>query len=191
MQIHSGCRFNSFRTTQVLRYGPVLQQRVTFHREEDLAPVAAVRTRAAEEAALADKMAMTATMERAPATGGISPLLAIRMGTRRVMALGPLRIILHPITRPIILRMPPRTRLQTLRRIILRTPLRIVLPIILRTPLRIVLPIIHLIRHQTSRTVGRIVRLRHMSATGSGSAGGGRSVFDQVIGMDIPMKRTV
>jgi len=179
VQIHSGCRFNSFRTMQVLRYGPVFQQRVTPHREEDLAPVAAVRTRAAEEAALADKMAMTATMERAPATGGISPLLAIRMGTRRVMALGPLRIILHPITRPIILRMPPRTRLQTLRRIILRTPLRIVLPII------------HLIRHQTSRTVGRIVRLRHMSATGSGSAGGGRSVFDQVIGMDIPMKRTV
>jgi hypothetical protein len=180
VQIHSGCRFNSFRTMQVLRYGPVFQQRVTPHREEDLAPVAAVRTRSAEEAALTDKMAMAATMETAPATGGISPLLAIRMGTRRVMALRPLRITLHPIThRPIILRMPLRTRLQTLRRMILRTPLRRVLPII------------HPICHQTSRTVGRIVRLRHMLAIGLGSAGGGRFVFDQEIGMDIPMKRTV
>jgi hypothetical protein len=36
--------FQLFRTMQVLRYGPVFQQRVTTHREEDLAPVAAVRT---------------------------------------------------------------------------------------------------------------------------------------------------
>ena len=61
--------------------------------------------------------------------------------------------------------------------------------------LRLIRPIIHrialhLIRLQTSRRAGKIAQLRRMWAIGLGSAGGGRSAFDQATGMDILMKRT-
>ena len=162
-----------------LRCGPVLQQRATSRQEEDLVPEeAAVRTRPAEQAARADKMAMAGTVERIPTdTRIVFLLLAIRMATTQ-MGPPPRRIIHHPIRRVI----PPAIHPIHLR-IIIRRPA-------LRATRRIVLPIIRRIRHLTGRTVGRIARLHPMSATGWESAGGGRFAFDQATGMDIPMKRT-